>query len=135
MASSPRLLGFQFGYANAFYRLLTSRLGPASRQRGRHSQSHGATVHLDSRWQFTPETVGVLGYQFADIDYTGDQPIMDPAFLNVPSEHPQQPGHYGYAGIDQTFRPDLTGSLRVGARYTDYYNDPAVSGSVSPYVR
>ncbi|MGO9199141.1 MAG: outer membrane beta-barrel protein [Limisphaerales bacterium] len=131
------LLGFEIGYQNALYRYSQDTVTPDPA----FSPSWAGilnrieqTVHLDSRWTITPETVGVIGYQFADIDYTEDQPIMDPALFNVPSNTRNNRGHYGYAGIDETFRPDLTGSLRVGARYTDYYNDPAVSGSVSPYV-
>src|SRR5207237_8032714 len=36
--------------------------------------------------------------------------------------------HYVYLGADHSFRPDLTGSVRVGARFIDYYNDPTGSG-------
>jgi len=42
--------------------------------------------------------------------------------------------HYGYLGVDQTFRADLSGSLRAGARYNDYYNDPYSQNAPSPYV-
>ena len=42
--------------------------------------------------------------------------------------------YYGYVGLDHNFRPDLTGSVRAGARYTDYYNDPASQNQASPYA-
>jgi hypothetical protein len=135
------LLGFEVGYGNAYYDYAAS-------------QTFGAgptfvpsvagvldrieeTVHLDSRWQFTPETVGVVGYQFADVDYNGNQ-VIAPAggvFPAYTSNARNTYGHYGYVGVDETFRPDLTGSVRVGARYTDYYNDPTASGNVTPFVQ
>jgi hypothetical protein len=37
--------------------------------------------------------------------------------------------HYVYVGADHTFRPDLTGSVRVGGRYIEYYNDPTGNGN------
>ncbi len=40
-----------------------------------------------------------------------------------------------YAGVDHTFRPDLTANLRAGAQYIDYYNDPTTSSDISPYVQ
>src|SRR5262249_37015379 len=42
---------------------------------------------------------------------------------------------YGYVGADHTFRPDFTGSVRAGARYIDFYNDPSHTTEVSPYAR
>ena len=42
--------------------------------------------------------------------------------------------YYGYVGLDHNFQPDLTGSFRAGARYTDYYNNPADQNGVSPYA-
>ena len=42
--------------------------------------------------------------------------------------------YYGYVGLDHNFRPDLTGSIRAGARYTEYYNDPANQNQGSPYA-
>ncbi|MGA2661611.1 MAG: outer membrane beta-barrel protein [Verrucomicrobiota bacterium] len=126
------LLGFEIGYGNAFYDYAADQplfANPAG-VLNRIEQS----VHLDSRRQFTPTTVGVVGYQFADTDYTAGQQLLasDPSIV---SNSRNNRGHYGYVGIDETFRPDLTGSVRVGARYTDYYNDPTASDNVSPFVQ
>jgi hypothetical protein len=137
------LLGFEVGYANAYYNYAADQ--PATLG-GVYFPSEGGllnrmeqTVHLDSRWQFTPETVGIVGYQFTDIDYYESQEIAPagPGSGGLPytSNARNNYGHYGYVGVDQVFRPDLTGSLRVGARYTDYYNDPAASSEVTPFVQ
>ena len=36
--------------------------------------------------------------------------------------------------LDHNFRPDLSGSVRVGGRFTDYYNNPASQDDASPYA-
>ena len=42
--------------------------------------------------------------------------------------------YYGYVGLDHNFRPDFTGSFRVGARYTEYPNNPEGQSDLSPYA-
>ncbi len=95
-------------------------------------------VHLDGRYQLQPETIGIVGFQFRETDYTGNQDIEPgttyPNGKPVMSDDRNARSFYGYVGLDHNFRPDLTGSVRVGARYTDYYNDPASQDQASPYV-
>src|ERR1041385_8543015 len=43
-------------------------------------------------------------------------------------------GHYIYGGLEHAFRSDFRASLRVGARFTDYFNSPTDESSTSPYV-
>jgi hypothetical protein len=102
-------------------------------------------VHVDGRWTIQPTTIGVLGVQGSFVDYTADQPISRPfqrvgPGIYVPlqelnSQDRNSWSIYGYVGADHTFRPDLTGSVRAGARYVDFYNDPSKTTTVSPYVR
>src|SRR5262249_44157323 len=40
----------------------------------------------------------------------------------------------GYLGVIHNFSPELSGSLRGGASYTTYYNDPTADSKVTPYV-
>ena len=42
--------------------------------------------------------------------------------------------YYGYVGLDHNFRPDFTGSVRLGGRYTDYYNSADNQNQASPYA-
>jgi hypothetical protein len=98
------------------------------------------SIHLDARWQILPQTVGVLGYQFSWADYTGDELIgFVSSGTNAPtpvmSDSRNSRSHYVYVGADQTFNPDLQGSVRVGVRLTDYYNDPQNTKNTSPYAR
>ena len=94
-------------------------------------------AHLDGRYQFAPQTTGVVGYQFRETDYTGGQVIgFDPSRnQTVMSDERNARSHYLYIGIDENFRPDLTGSIRAGGRYTDYYNNPAGQSDLSPYAQ
>jgi len=93
-------------------------------------------IHLDGRLTLSPSTVGILGYQYSQTDFTGDETIgYTYEGRALVSDSRNNRSHYAYLGADHTFRSDLTGSLRVGARYNDYYNDPSGEDGVSPYVR
>jgi hypothetical protein len=134
-----RLFGIEVGYNNAYYdyaahgefapdgSLVPSPSGTLDRI------EH--TIHLDTRWTIQPETVGVFGYQFRSAEYTGNEVIAfvipSAAFPvgTVMSENRNYHEHYAYVGVDHTFRPDLTASARVGARFIDYYNDPTGNGN------
>jgi hypothetical protein len=151
------LFGFEAGYANQFYdyhdsgasvfggivgRFIGGTFVPGPSYSGSLDRIvHN--IHLDSRWQITPQTVGVLGYAFELTDYTGNEPIAvvsqkigtnapTPLVLNSDSRNSR--ANYIYGGADHNFGPDLSGSIRVGIRDTDYYNDPTAKSAISPYV-
>jgi hypothetical protein len=145
-AQLTRLFGVELGYANAFYKYNNNNptVDPVTDQvtastAGLLDRIENA-VHLDGRWLLQPQTTGILGYQFRDINYTADEIIAGKYESNVPnpdanatSDSRNARMHYGYIGADHNFRPDLTGSIRAGASYADYYNDPNQSAQVSPY--
>ena len=93
-------------------------------------------INLDGRWQLQPQTVGVLGYMYGQVNYLSDEPIGNPggipSALTIPADSRNQRSHYFYAGADHNFLPDLSGSIRMGARYTDYFNDNHTD--LNPYV-
>ena len=137
-----RQLGYQIGYANtwmdydddnptigAFGQVTASTAGLLNRIEN--------IPHLDLHWMLQPQTVGVLGYQFRDVSYNADQVIagsvLVPSSL-IYSDFRNSRSHYGYIGMDHTFRPDLTGSFRIGAQGTEYYNDPTSDNQISPYL-
>jgi hypothetical protein len=133
--------GVELGYDNTFY----------------HYADHGAqtnffdivpshagtldriehTPHIDGLIQLQPQTTGVIGYRYRQADYIGDEPVAvnyvtgDVLFSEVRNSR----SHYGYVGVDHNFRPDLMGSIRVGAQFIDFYNDPTTSSDVSPYAQ
>ena len=137
-------LGIETGYGNTYYSYAANI--PIFDAFG-HVVPGGASLaglldeldhlfHLDLRYQIQPQTVGIVGYQFRETDYIGDQPIGFDAFRNrvIVSEDRNARSHYGYVGLDHNFRTDLSGSFRVGARFTDYYNNPASQDDVGPYA-
>ena len=91
--------------------------------------------NADLRWRFRPETVAVFGYQIGWADYTGDEPIgpsLTPPTFAVMSSARNSLSHFFYTGLDHAFTRNLTGTVRVGAQFTDYYN--ANQNTVSPWV-
>jgi hypothetical protein len=133
--------GLDLGYANTFLDYSDDAnpavTGVPSNAGLLNSLDH--VVHLDGRYQLQPQTIGVVGVQFRETDYTGNQDI-EPGFTYPKNGQPimsdtrNARSYYGYLGLDQNFRPDLTGSIRAGARYTDYYNDSASQNEASPYA-
>ena len=100
-------------------------------------------IHADARWMLKPTTVGLIGYAFSLDSYTADQPIgvvnvVSPFSLPnntlIYSDARDNRAHYVYAGAEHTFVPGLHGSLRVGARFTDYFNSPLNESGTTPYV-
>ncbi len=92
---------------------------------------------LDLEWQFQPETMGFVGYQFSIVNYTGGEPIALTSFLTRPymSNDRDAITHYGYVGVKHQFSANLSGSVRGGVSYTDSYNDPLqTSKSLAPYA-
>jgi hypothetical protein len=149
-----RELGFEVGYDNAYYDYADDtnpeELGPAGLDsNGNFIPSAGGSlnrlehgIHAEARWEFNPETFGVLGFRYRLTDYTGDQPIggggSDP-ITGVPvpvafSDTRNSDYYTPYVGVIHTFTPQLSGSINVGATYADYPNNNTVSANWSPYV-
>ena len=138
-AQLTRSFGVEVGYANSYFDYAqhgdTDAFGNFFASASGLLDRIEHAGHLDGRWQFAPETTGVLGYEYREVNYIGDEYISDPAGLDpLKSDVRDSRSHYGYLGVDHSFRPDLTGSVRVGARFTDYYNDPNNSNDTSPYA-
>lgn len=129
-----RELGFQVGYNNNLFNYDDAQLAGILNRIENYA-------HFDLRWIASQETVGVLGYQFGYINYTGTG-----AFSILDDPTPANPlntstisilntiSHSVYAGVDHTFLPNLKGSVRAGASYYDYYNDTGASG-FGPYAQ
>src|SRR6266404_3810687 len=96
-------------------------------------------AHVEGFWRIQPETKVLLGYQFTDFDYTGDELIggtsIGPLGVFNPyfSRDRNSREHTVYVGAEHTFLPELTGAVRVGGSYTEYYNAPGAEHQYTPY--
>jgi outer membrane scaffolding protein for murein synthesis (MipA/OmpV family) len=118
----------ELGYNNALYDYSASGPGSLSALLDRVENR----AHLEGRWEIQRETHGTLGYEFRDTSYTDGESIS-PGLM---SESRNNRSHYFYAGVEHRFLPEVTGSVRAGAQYTEYYNDPFGGGDHwSPYAR
>jgi hypothetical protein len=137
------LFGYQLGYANSYFNYddedpMVDGFGNVYPSLSGLLNRLEHVAKLDTRWNFQPTTAGVLGYQYREIDYTGDEAIAGPfpptPGFNSYSDDRNSRSHYMYVGADHAFRPDLSGSIRAGAQYTDYFNDDSTDSSWSPYA-
>jgi hypothetical protein len=132
--------GLDVGYANTWYAYADDTFfdtgGSIIASTAGLLDSLDHIVHLDGRYQLKPQTMGIVGFQFRETDYIGDQPIgVDPATGQVLTSGDRNARmYYGYVGLDHNFRPDLAGSIRAGARYSDYYNNPTSQNKAIPYA-
>jgi hypothetical protein len=98
--------------------------------------------HLSLLWHVAPDTTASLSYQFRQVSYTGDEPIVGTITGGVPphftgdfksSSIRDNRQHTVYVGLDHQFRPDFYGSVQAGVSYYDYYNFGTTS--IGPYAR
>lgn len=121
-------LGATVGYDNAYFnyddQYLSSILDRVDQ-----------TVPIEALVQLSPETRLITGYRFRASDYNSGLPIAFSGLTPIISDVRNSHSHTGYLGVDHNFTPDFTASLRGGAEYSDYYNDPSSSTEVSPYAQ
>ena len=96
-------------------------------------------VALDLQWHVSPNTTAFVGYSFAWVNYTGDEPIavvpFDRIQLHLSQFRPRQPDPLRIPWFDGGIHPNLSASIRAGASYTDVYADPLYpSTSWAPYA-
>jgi predicted porin len=156
------LFGLSFGYDNAYYDYAASGASQGPVNPGQPPlgpsqvvpSSSGVLdriengVRLEGTVALLPQTKALLGYSFRDIGFTGNELIggyvinplapITPANIvpgtAVMSDQRNFREHRIYIGALHTFRPELSGSLRAGGSYTDYYNDPSGTTTIAPYI-
>ncbi|HUB86776.1 MAG TPA: outer membrane beta-barrel protein, partial [Verrucomicrobiae bacterium] len=94
------------------------------------------TAWLNLNWLVLPETTALVGVQYGQVDYIGNEPIALVPYAPgvVYSSVRNNRSYTGYLGVQEKFLPNLVFAANVGAQYTDYYNDPLSTTSLSPYV-
>jgi len=134
-AQMTPLLALKPAYNNAFYSYARNGGNADNPSTAGLLDRIESSPSLDTLWTITPTTIGVVGFQFRQTWYTGDEEIG--ATLNGPvmSGDRDFRQYYIYVGADTAFRQDLTGSVRVGAQYVDYYHDPSGQDGWGPYAQ
>ncbi len=132
------LFGLVLGYANTVYDYQQDHgnaLIPSSPSFSALLDRDENQITLDTTWQIAPETTGIIGYAFGAVFYSSPESILndgapptagypyagEPYYLAASTRN--NVSHTFYVGADHSFLPDLTGSVRVGMEYLDYYND------------
>jgi hypothetical protein len=92
---------------------------------------------LNLQWMVRPETMLQVGGRFALANYTGDEPVAT-AFPYANhlyySEARNSRSYIGYLGFQHAFLPNLSMNAQGGAQYTESYNDPSSSPTLTPYA-
>ncbi len=122
-AQITELLGLQFAYQNNYYDY--DQEGPNSYSALLDRMEHLASVNFRYQWQ--RPTILIGGYQFGLVNHSSEDLI-----LGAPAEIRDNRSHYLFVGADHSFSQQLNGSVRVGGRYTDYYE--ANGDDISPYA-
>ena len=147
-----------FSYGNTFYDFQQNYGNEPIALKGTPSYSalldrmeHVAT--LEAHWQPWQETTAILGYAFGAVDYLSKESVSPSIFPFAIQQIIGYPGpadafeyvnpntrnnytHAFYVGLTHNFRSDLTGAVRAGVQYADYYNAPAGNPghALSPYA-
>ena len=110
-------LGSRIAYQNTFYEY---------DDKG-HNASYSALldrmehlITLDLRWQYTPATLALVGYQFGYTDQTSNDKLDVNGLVdaNVRNRY----DHYIFIGGDHDFNTQLSAKARVGAQIATYPN-------------
>jgi hypothetical protein len=92
---------------------------------------------LNLQWMVRPETMVQVGGRFALANYTGDEPVAT-AFPYANhiyySDARDSRSYIGYLGFQHAFLPNLSMNAQGGAQYTESYNDPSSSPTLTPYA-
>jgi hypothetical protein len=136
-----RLLDLHVGYANTLYayqqKYETASVASFYPSRSASLDRIEQLATLDLRWKATPDITGVFWYQYGHVDYTSPEYIIlpDPGVTpGYKANSRNDDEHFIFVGADQSFTPDLMGSIRVGAEIIDYYNASPALTKASPYA-
>lgn len=104
-------------------------------------------IRSELTYKFTPETTGVLGYQFEYRDFTSDDRVdLQTGIVYDPPASAIRPAgtvtgdardavqHFVYAGVRQAWGPQLVASLQGGVSYTRYERDAVFGEEWGPYA-
>ncbi|HLZ53630.1 MAG TPA: outer membrane beta-barrel protein, partial [Verrucomicrobiae bacterium] len=140
-----RLLGTELSYQNNFYDYQNSGGNGSNPAIG--SSLAGLLnrlehdISLNVNWRLQPTLLAFVGYQYGQVNFTGDEIISGfPATLGptTRSDNRDSRSQYGYLGAQYNPLDNLILAGQAGIQYADYYNPvpgtPSTS-QVSPYAK
>jgi hypothetical protein len=127
-------VGFTIDYSNQFYDYKSKNDGVVF---GGYSALLDRTIHQpggDLRYRLNPDTQARLGYFFTSTGFTSKDVLALDNFGNpVYPKFRDSQAHTIFLGVDHTFNPKLSGSLRGGAMMVSYQNQPNTKLRTNPY--
>jgi hypothetical protein len=143
-AQLTRLFGLVLAYNNSIYSYeenAGNTVTPGVPSRSALLDVNQNTFTVDSTWALSEKTRGIFGYKFAMLLNTSPESVLNdpngPPFTDgypyggpfyIPADSRNSRQHFVYVGADESFSSRLSGSLRVGLQYLDYYNNGTLQG-------
>jgi hypothetical protein len=121
--------GSRINYANTFYDY--DQEGDGSYSALMDRMEHLATVDL--RYQYNPNTLTLIGYQYGMLEQTSDDMLAAGSPLSADTR--DRNSHYGFLGVDYDVSSQFSTQLRGGVQYAEYPNAPVGNDDdlLSPY--
>lgn len=142
-----RLISTVLTYQNNFYDYQNSGGTALDPSLAGELNRMGNSIALDLQWHVKPTTTLLVGYQYGQVNYTGNEPIapmviiINPMTLSVVGTVPERysesrdsRSHTAYIGLQHNFFANLAFNGQAGIQYTEDYNDPQHATSFGPYA-
>jgi hypothetical protein len=162
-AQLTRLFGLILTYDNSIYSYdenAGNTVTPGVPSRSALLDATLNTFGIDSTWTLSEKTRGIFGYKFVALYNTSPESVLNdpngPPFTDgypyggpfyIPADSRNSYSDIVYIGADEGFSSKLSGSIRLGLQYLDYYNNGTLqvvggntvfvrepSSTVSPYA-
>ena len=128
-----RQFSTELHYANDFYDYQNSGWNGFSASLAGLLNRVDQNAGLDLQWTLQPETMAFVGYDLDWVDYIASEQISAFPYPYY-SKNRDLLKHQFYVGLQHSFTANLSGVVKVGANYSDSYNDDATGSSWSPYA-
>jgi hypothetical protein len=94
------------------------------------------TIGMEFQWHFQPETTGLIGYKYEQVNYIGNEVIATNSAAGgyYKSTSRDNLSHYVYLGVQHNLLANLALSAKAGVQYIDYYKDSTTAPMWAPYV-
>jgi hypothetical protein len=136
-----RLFSTELGYQNSLYVYENSGGNFADPSLAGLLNRMEQSAWLNLQWMVRPETMVQVGGRFALANYTGDEQIAFSPALGMSTGDPfyysqnrDSRSYIGYLGFQHAFLPNLSINAQGGFQYTESYNDPLSSPTLTPYA-